>query len=175
VKDLEAMLNEDHPIRRLLSNEEDEPHSNDSTSAPSISVDINADIGEREEVRSLETSAIGGEFDEIYFLVARFFDSIDDVLRSKSMPSTNRFRSLAYRSYLRPIRDPNGIDVQVVSVSHHNCTRILLSIPSSASDSERTPSELPLLNMYRFFQVILRSIFWPGIVEKIIRNIMISW
>jgi hypothetical protein len=125
VKDLEAMLNEDHLIRGLLSNEEDEPPSNDSTSAPSISVDINADIGEREEVPSLEASAIGGEFGQIYFLVARFFDPIDDVSRSKSMSSTNRFRSLAYRSCLRPIRDANGIDVQIVSVSHHNCNPVI--------------------------------------------------
>ena len=72
MKDLEAILNEDDPIRELLSNEECEPPSSDSTSAPSISVDTNADIGEKEEVRSLEASTIDGEFGEIYFLVARF-------------------------------------------------------------------------------------------------------
>lgn len=71
VKDLEAMLSDDHPNRGLLSNEEYEPRSNDSTSVPSIAVDINADTGER-DLQSLEPSAIDGELGEIYFLVPQF-------------------------------------------------------------------------------------------------------
>jgi hypothetical protein len=73
VKDLEAMLIEDHPIRGLLSNEEYEPRSDDSTSVPSIAVDINADNGERDLQQPLEPSAIDGEFGEIYFFVSQFF------------------------------------------------------------------------------------------------------
>jgi len=72
VKDLEAMLSEDHPIRELLSNEEYEPHSDDPTSAPSIAIDINADTGER-NLQPLRPSAIDGEFGEIYFLVPQCF------------------------------------------------------------------------------------------------------
>jgi len=115
------MHKEDRTLRGFLSNEEHNPPSNSPTSAPSISpsaVDVKSDIGEREDVRPTEASAIDGGFGGIYFIeVHPIFDPIN---RSQSTSSTtNRFRSLACRSCLRSIRDASRIDMQIVSVSHH--------------------------------------------------------
>ena len=59
------MHKEERSVRGFLSNEEHKLPSNGPTSGPSISpsaVDIKAGIGEREDVRPSEASAIDGEF-----------------------------------------------------------------------------------------------------------------